>query len=83
MYKSIARVVFVVLISLGVIAASTPNVQARLQSVLRKAESSSISADVKTSGKASVNGRARYFQQDNFSQDFSHDCDSKDSSSDY
>ena len=87
MFKSIARVVFVVLISLGVIAASSPNVQAKLGSILQKADANSanayISAGAKSSGQSSVNGRARYFQQDSFSQDFSHDCDSKDPTSDY
>lgn len=83
MFKSIARVVFVVLISLGVIAASSPNVQARLGSILQKADANSASALISADAKSSANGRARYFQQDSFSQDFSHDCDSKDPISDY
>ncbi len=82
MSKPIARVVFAVLISLGVIAAAAPNIQARLGNMLRRAESNNtayISADDKAVGSATVGGRSRYFQSD----DFSHDCTSEDPTLDY
>lgn len=76
MFKPIARVVFAVLISLGIIAATSPNVQARLGSMLRKAEANAyISAEDQTSGHAVVGGRDRYFNSYDFAPD-SHDCNS-------
>jgi len=75
MSKPIARVVFALLISLGIIAAVAPNVQARLGSMLRGAEANTaayISAGDQAMDGAAVGGRARYFQ----SNDYSHDCNS-------
>ena len=75
MSKPIARIVFAVLISLGIIAAAAPNVQARLGSMLRGAESNTaayISADAQVMDGAAVGGRSRYFQ----SNDYYHDCNS-------
>ncbi|MBI5964064.1 MAG: hypothetical protein HY863_11355 [Chloroflexi bacterium] len=75
MSKSIARVVFAVLISLGIIAAASPNVQARLGGMLRSNANGSISAEDEASGEAVVGGRARYFNSYDFAPG-SHDCKS-------
>ena len=75
MSKPIARIVFAVLVSLGIIAAAAPNVQARLGSMRRRGESNPaayISADAQVMDGAAVGGRSRYFQ----SNDYSHDCNS-------
>lgn len=82
MPKSIARIVFAVLISLGIIAATSPNVQASLGSMLRRVESSNtayVSTNNQSMSSATMGGRARYFQSD----DFSHNCNSEDPSLDY
>ena len=79
MSKSVVRIAIAVLISLFLIAAAAPGVQARLESILRK---DAISAESKDLGKASVGGRDRYYFQSDFAPS-SHDCNSSDPSSDY
>lgn len=88
MSKSITRVVFAVLISLGMIAA-VPSVQSRLGSMLRKTDSSAaVSSLTVSKAKAStqgiMGGRAHTnLQFNNFGSDAPHGCHSSDPSSDY
>jgi hypothetical protein len=83
MSKSITRVLVAVLISLGILAASTPSVQARLGGILQKAGSNNAAYISQTPKEASVGGRPRYFQTDSFEKDSaSHECGS-DPSLDY
>ena len=75
MSKPIARVVFAVLISLGIIAAASTNVQARLGSMLRSNANAYVSAEDHASGQAVMGGRSRYFNSYDFAPD-SHECNS-------
>ncbi|MBI3150837.1 MAG: hypothetical protein HYZ21_01775 [Chloroflexi bacterium] len=83
MTKPIVRVVFAVLISLGIIAAAAPNVQARLGDALRKASVNTASMSVNSQAleRENVNGLDSFFQSDK-GMDGGHECGS-DPTSDY
>ncbi|MBI5839836.1 MAG: hypothetical protein HZB19_07015 [Chloroflexi bacterium] len=79
MSKPIARVVLAVLISLGIIAVVFTSAQARLGSMLRKAEANNanayMSAGGQSLGRANMSARVHtYYQYD--APDSSHNCDS-------
>lgn len=84
MSKSIVRIVFAVLISVGAIAmAASTSVQAKVKTILQKpgaSMSASVSAKDQAFGKAS--GRDRYQFQNEFGSGEGHDCGS-DPTSDY
>ncbi len=78
MSRRITRVMIAVLLSLFLIAAAAPSVQARLGGILRKAESKnvvSMSVNNKALGKGSLEGSAPHLFSGG-SMDSGHNCGS-------
>jgi hypothetical protein len=82
MSKPITRIVFAVLVSLAIIAAVAPSVQARLESIFQKTEASnaantSISTDNQTLKEATAKEQVAPSQFDEFApSESSHNCNS-------
>lgn len=84
MSKSVLRIVIAVLISLVLIVAIAPSVQARLGGILQKSEKNSavyISVDNQALEQGSMKGLDSYFFDDGAGG--GHDCGSSDPTIDY
>ncbi len=89
MSKQIMQVAFAVLISLGIIAAASPNVQSKLESVFRKtgantSATTSMFTDKQNLKQGTTNGQFSSPSQfdENAPSGSSHDCDSDSSMDD-